>query len=247
MKKILFILRDGMDADYIYSHMQLDQNLYDVFYIFETGSKARKKKLLRMIKRKRNLFYTFLDLGALYIYDKSETSKMRKKLQIQKPNYENRYIVEDVNDEECVFRVSNINPEIVFVYGTGLLTTQTIKRMNSEIYNIHSSILPFYRNVHSDFHAYMNKDIDKIGVTVLKLTAGIDSGDIALQRTSEMGDGKLYEHKAANLKHIPELVEEFLREYNSNTLHFTPQDEYLSTRSSTPCFDEIARFYKNGA
>jgi folate-dependent phosphoribosylglycinamide formyltransferase PurN len=48
-------------------------------------------------------------------------------------------------------------------------------------YVLHPGICPAYRNAHGCFWALVNRDLNRVGMTLLKVDAGIDTGPIYLQ------------------------------------------------------------------
>lgn len=239
MIKVLLIVRGGFDADYICSH--LPAGSFDFTVIEETGRTAVKKKLVRMFHRKRNPVMTVLDLAALFVYDKVETALMKKECIVSKMNnYKKWGTVDDVN-APCLKRmVSEIRPDVIIIYGTGIVKQTTMADIPVDLFNIHSSVLPAYRNVHSDFWAYRNKDLKKIGISIIRLSAGIDTGDIAMQMVCDLpGKNRLYAYKAWNLKHIPVLMEAFLRAFSDGSISYIRQDSNSSSRYETPLISDL--------
>jgi len=200
MKKILFVIRDGYDANYILSELAPRLTMYEVLYVLESGKKAKRAKFMRMIKR--DGFISFVNMAALVVYDKIMMRGIIKQLsKPKKPQDLNYKYIDDVNELEMIRIYQEFSPELILVYGSSILKKSTIISLDVDIFNIHSSILPYYRNVHSDFWAFKARDYSKIGITIFKLDAGIDSGDIALQYVASP-QASLPDYKAENLRRI---------------------------------------------
>lgn len=242
MKSVCFIIRDGYDAKYIISELNKKNNV-KYSYIIEKGGMARKRKVKRMI-HKSNLFGAFINIYILLIYDNMMQKRM--KMICGHPKYPQNceYIyVDDVNDDRCRKVIRNICPDLILIYGTGILKGKTIENFGDNIYNIHSSILPYYRNVHSDFWAYMDGRKDLIGVTIFKLDSGIDMGKIACQWKCNLPEcAKLYEYKAQNLKNIPQIVEGFLCKYFEGEIVLKPQNPLEGSKVDTPGTKVLIKF-----
>lgn len=229
MTKVCLIIRAGFDANFIVSKLNdVSGEKYKVEVILETGKKARKKKLKRMI-RKKKLVKAGADIAALLAFDRLMTSQMGRIIGGNNKKADDSELVigkiEDVNDKECITLVQKENPDIILVYGTGIIKPETIRIFEAPIYNIHSSILPYYRNVHSDFWAYMNDDLDKIGISVIRLDEGIDTGNIVMQRIAELPkEARLSDYKARNLINIPLMVSDFIDAYEKNKLNEISQE-----------------------
>ncbi len=246
MKKIMFVIRDGFDAKFICTKLNYDKKKYQVFYVIESGTAARRKKARRMIQKRKNICAVFLDLCCLYLYDKIMLGKMKKLCGKQEyPAGMSHEKILDVNEKKCLDICRRISPDIVMIYGSGILNSRTIRSFGGEIYNIHSSMLPYYRNVHSDFWAYMNDDYDKIGITIFKLARGIDTGSIAMQMPCGLSkEAGLAEHKVRNLNHITELVPRFWDDYFENRVSLAVQDEREGSAATTPGISDFIRFIR---
>ena len=246
MKKIIFIFRDGFDAEYICNKISVLKEQYEIVFILESGKKARKKKISRMIKSGPNIFQVFLNMCALVLYDKIMLKAMSRICKKENDFRQIRtYYVDDVNDAECISLCNQISPDLIVIYGTAILSSDTIKSMKVDIYNVHSSILPYYRNVHSDFWAYMNEEYDKIGITIFKVNAGIDTGSIAKQMRCNLPiNSKLYEYKVENLKNIVKLVPLFLDDYFHDKIMLQEQKRDSGSSSYTPKTKDLIRLLK---
>lgn len=246
MKKIMFVIRDGFDARLICSKLNYDRSRYKVFYVIESGAAARRKKARRMFQKRKNPGAVFLDMCCLYFYDKIMLAKMKKLCGKQSyPAGEAYPMISDVNEKKSLEICHAISPDIIMIYGSGILSARTIRSFGSPIYNIHSSILPYYRNVHSDFWAYMNEDYDKIGITIFQLERGIDTGNIAVQMPCGLSkEAGLAEHKVRNLYHIVEIVPRFWDDYFENRVSLAVQDESASSVSRTPGASDFMRFLR---
>jgi hypothetical protein len=59
-----------------------------------------------------------------------------------------------------------------------------LREIAQPILNWHTGILPRYRNVHTDFWAYVNNEPEGLGVTVFEIDEGIDTGRIVWSKKS---------------------------------------------------------------
>ncbi|HCI29397.1 MAG TPA: methionyl-tRNA formyltransferase [Fervidobacterium sp.] len=135
-----------------------------------------------------------------------------------------------------VFQPSNLNregmeiieeykPEIGIVVAYGRLIKNPFLD-SIPFYNVHTSLLPKYRGP-----APMQRTIengDKVtGITIFKISEGMDEGDIALQSTFEIDEcetfGQVYERM---IHHGTQLLKEFLIKY---PLPLIPQNHSLAT------------------
>jgi folate-dependent phosphoribosylglycinamide formyltransferase PurN len=69
-----------------------------------------------------------------------------------------------------------INPDLVIVNGTRIISKKVLSSINSKFVNIHVGITPKYRGVHGTYWALVNNDVENSGVTVHFVDEGIDTG-----------------------------------------------------------------------
>lgn len=245
MKKVLCVFRDGYDAKYICSQLERCNGDYIFYYIIESGKTAKRAKIMRMIKR-NNIFTFFINAFFLALYDFDMAKRMKNILGDQQyPKGLDAQRIDDVNEDKCIKLCNELQPNIVMIYGTGILKKETLEAVRANIYNIHSSILPYYRNVHSDFWAYRNADFARIGITIFRLNTGIDTGDIAIQKQAGLAEeASLEEYKVQNLRNIPQLIQEFLQMFFSGDIQYVQQNNVEASIAITPMASDILDFWK---
>ena len=91
----------------------------------------------------------------------------------------------DVNDPAALDRVRAAAPELVTLCAFGQLIGEPLLSELPMI-NVHPSLLPRWRGAAPIERAIMARDADT-GVSVMEVTAKLDSGPIALQETTEIG------------------------------------------------------------
>lgn len=121
------------------------------------------------------------------------TSEKRKKEILKKYNLDGSEIpaekvikISSVNDSQCVLLLRKINPEVVIVNGTRIISKNILESVTVKFINIHAGITPKYRNVHGAYWALVNNDSENCGVTVHEVDNGIDTGNIIYQKTIEV-------------------------------------------------------------
>lgn len=90
-----------------------------------------------------------------------------------------------VNEPDAVERVGATNPEVGTVCAFGQLVKEPLLS-SLELLNVHPSLLPRWRGAAPIERALMAGD-EETGVSVMKLTAGLDSGPVALQERVAVG------------------------------------------------------------
>ncbi len=85
------------------------------------------------------------------------------------------------NSEEAREILRKLNPKVVGVYGTRLLSRATLDAVHVPFINYHAGINPKYRGQHPAYWALASGDSDNAGVTVHLVDAGVDTGSVIYQ------------------------------------------------------------------
>jgi methionyl-tRNA formyltransferase len=104
---------------------------------------------------------------------------------------------ENVNDEQSLDRIRAAQPEAVVVCAFGQLIREPLLS-EFEMLNVHPSLLPRWRGAAPIERAIMAGD-RTTGVCVMRLTAGLDSGPVALCEELRLGPDEDFETLSAKL------------------------------------------------
>jgi methionyl-tRNA formyltransferase len=91
-----------------------------------------------------------------------------------------------VNDSEAVDSIRQLEPDVLIVAAYGQILRQTLldtPRLGS--FNLHASLLPAYRGVAPINWAIIDGET-VTGTTVIRMDAGIDTGEIASQKATDI-------------------------------------------------------------
>jgi methionyl-tRNA formyltransferase len=130
----------------------------------------------------------------------------------------------NVNDEDARARIAAAAPEAVVVCAFGQLIREPLLS-DYETLNVHPSLLPRWRGAAPIERAIMAGD-ERTGVCVMRLTAGLDSGPVALREEVPVGAEDDYAALATALAERG--GEELVRALDllaDGTLAFAEQDE----------------------
>ncbi len=105
---------------------------------------------------------------------------------------------ESVNTEEALERIAAASPEVLIVCAYGALIKEPLLS-RWPILNVHPSLLPRWRGAAPIERAIMGGD-DETGVSIMQLTAGLDSGPVALQEPTPIDPEDDYGSLAAKLE-----------------------------------------------
>ena len=130
------------------------------------------------------------------------------------------YQPETVNSEEALARIAAAEPETLCVCAFGALIKEPLLSLHP-ILNVHPSLLPRWRGAAPIERAILAGD-SETGVSIMRLTAGLDSGPICLQQRTAIEPDDDYGSLAARLEVIGgDLLVRALDEHP----HCTEQDE----------------------
>ena len=81
-----------------------------------------------------------------------------------------------VNEDAVLTFLRQARPDIVIARAKQLLKKKTLSVARVGTFVMHPGICPEYRNAHGCFWALARRDMGKVGMTLLKIDAGVDTG-----------------------------------------------------------------------
>jgi len=95
------------------------------------------------------------------------------------------------NDPGEIEAMCAARPDVVLVFGTGLLKRPLLERFPGRVLNIHLGLSPYYRGAGTNFWPLVNGEPEYCGATVHFMDEGVDSGPIIehVRPGIEPGDG----------------------------------------------------------
>lgn len=133
-----------------------------------------------------------------------------------------------VNDPDAVARVRAAEPELAAVCAFGQLISEPLLS-ELEMLNVHPSLLPRWRGAAPIERALMAGDRET-GVSIMRLTAGLDSGPVALQERVAISSDEDFGSLEPTLAELgAELLLRALGLHAEGRLELTEQDESLVT------------------
>jgi methionyl-tRNA formyltransferase len=134
---------------------------------------------------------------------------------------------ERTEEPETLDRIRGTQPEVGVVCAFGQLIREPLLA-ELEFLNVHPSLLPRWRGAAPIERAIMAGDAET-GVSIMRLTAGLDSGPVALSRSVQVGDGDFGELSRQLEEVGGDLLVEALDRRATGSLEFAEQDESLVT------------------
>ncbi len=153
--------------------------------------KEEKSKKIKRLKReiKRSGLIRLFDIIAFKVfyyfrYQKKDSKWCNKKLnQLRNSfnfNLKNIPIITVNNPNSNVAKtfISSKEPDIIIARCKVLLKYEIFSKAKTGTFIMHPGICPEYRNSHGCFWSIVNRDYDRVGMTLLKINRGVDSGPI---------------------------------------------------------------------
>lgn len=131
---------------------------------------------------------------------------------------------EDVNAPEARAVIAAATPDVLVVCAFGALIRQDLLDEH-EIFNVHPSLLPRWRGAAPIERAIMAGDAES-GVCIMRLTAGLDSGPVALRAVEPIGADDTFGSLSTRLEQVSsDLLIEALDARADGTITWTEQVE----------------------
>jgi len=149
---------------------------------------------------------------------------------IAKKNKLNIFQPEKVREKSVVSQLKRLEPDVIVVIAFGQILPRAILDIpSSGCFNIHPSLLPKYRGAAPIQWALINGETET-GITIMLLDEGEDTGDIILQKRSEIDpetDAILLYQQLGNF--APNLLIHVLRRSIDQLPMTQPQENSLAT------------------
>lgn len=191
--------------------------------------KERKHRVYRRIRSEigRVGIFRFLDVIAFRIYYKLFLSK-KDRVWEQKKLEELYFAYPKMNDgipklkthspnsQESEAFIKEVNPDIMIARCKTLLKRRIFSLPSKGTFVMHPGICPEYRNAHGCFWALANNDFNNVGMTLLKIDDGVDTGPVYAYYTydfDEINESHIIIQHRAVLENLQELKKKLLNIY----------------------------------
>lgn len=133
---------------------------------------------------------------------------------------------------EAVAQVAALRPELIVVVAYGqILPPEVLSIAPLGCLNVHASLLPKYRGAAPVQWALIRAEM-VTGVTIMQMDAGLDTGDILLQRATAIRIEETAVELAGRLSEMgAELLVEALQRLREHTLFGIPQNHEAATHA----------------
>ena len=160
--------------------------LAGIIEIHEPPARVRKR-VLREWKRVGS--WRFLDVLAFRLYsrlmlrsqDREWNQRLLRTLEARYPGLPSTTRVlatPSPNSAEAEKLLRELKPDIVIARCKSILNARIFKQAAVGTFVMHPGICPQYRNAHGCFWAMAMRDMENVGMTLLKIDEGVDTGPV---------------------------------------------------------------------
>lgn len=128
--------------------------------------------------------------------------------------------------------LKNISPDLIVVTAYGqILPKEILELPKHKCINIHASLLPAYRGSAPINWCILNGE-KTTGVTSMLMAEGLDTGDMLIKKSTDIGENENYQELYARLAEMgSEVLMETIQAIENGTLSPEKQDDALSSYS----------------
>ncbi len=204
-----------------------------------TSDKPRHRYLCQTIAEKMNLVGVISEKKGAYYKSQTETSQYVAEHFKNLTFYEEKvfgqpvmpgvehHIVEKngINEKDVVDWAKHKAPDVIVLFGTGILKNIWLDSFQNRIINIHLGLSPYYRGSATLFWPFYNNELDKVGATIHLAVQKVDAGALLEQVTADIDStSNYYEITNGLIKKTIDRISGVVEEYLSGALQPHGQD-----------------------
>ncbi|MFI1773823.1 formyl transferase [Thalassobellus citreus] len=184
-KKIVMLVGEDHSSFAIYNALKKDYNITNVILEKPKSKKEfikRRIKKLGILKVVGQVLFQKLVVPFLNKECKTRIYNIIKNNNLKFTDFEKNILtnVPSANSDLCIKTLQEINPDLVIVNGTRIISKKVLNSIKGAFINTHAGYTPLYRGIHGAYWSKVNKD-GYCGVSVHLVDPGIDTGGILYQ------------------------------------------------------------------
>ena len=184
-KKIVFLASDCDSSRWVYNSLKKDFTFSAVIIEQPISKKVLFKnrvKKIGIIKVSGQVLFSLLIVPILRFKAKKRKEKLLEIYQLDNCDFPaDTILVSSVNDDATLMTLQNVQPDIVLVNGTRIISKKILQCTPAVFVNMHVGITPYYRGSHGGYWALYNKDAGNFGTTIHLVDTGVDTGGVLSQ------------------------------------------------------------------
>jgi folate-dependent phosphoribosylglycinamide formyltransferase PurN len=158
-----------------------------------------------------------------------------------------RVVVANPNSESAEAFLNTVRPDIVIARCKFILKPEIFSLARVGAFALHPGICPEYRNAHGCFWALVNRDLDRVGMTLLKIDKGIDTGPVYLQagcRIDEARESHIVIQYRVVTENLDQIAATLIDLFNGTDVERVPTEGRASAVWGQPRLTEYLRWKK---
>lgn len=227
-KKIVILATEGLTTNLLYNELLKYYDVQKVILENKISKKVFLKNRVKCIgffKVVGQIMFMMFVVPILTWRSKGRVNAILAENKVNSEQIPHSLIkkIESVNNKEIVDLIRTVNPELIFVNGTRIISRATIESINIKMVNIHVGITPKYRGVHGGYWAVYNNDLANFGTTLHYIDSGIDTGKVIAQKITEITEkDNFISYPIIQYVNGLDLIKENVERLN-NVIEFTPK------------------------
>lgn len=185
-KRIVVLASDCESSKWVYNALKKEFEILQVIIETPISKKMLFKnrvKKIGFLKVFGQALFSVIMVPILKLKSKERRLALIKEYNLDGSDFNKNevYTVTSVNDDKCKAAIEKLQPDIILVNGTRIISKKILTCTNAIFVNMHVGITPFYRGSHGGYWAVKNNDILKFGTTIHLIDTGVDTGAIIKQ------------------------------------------------------------------
>ena len=245
--KIIMLVTDGNSSKIMFNALNDTFNIQKIIIEEDVSKKTLLKnrvKRLGLLKVIGQVIFILFN-KILSKLSKKQISHLKEKYLLDDSYFQKDLVknVKSVNSTETKEIIESINPDIIIVNGTRIISEEILLSTKATFLNTHAGVTPKYRGVHGGYWALTQKDYENCGVTVHLVDKGIDTGGILYQDTIVIDKNDNFNtypyHQIA--KAIP-LMKSAIEDVINDSIKIVKRDDLKSQIWSHPSIYEYIKY-----
>jgi folate-dependent phosphoribosylglycinamide formyltransferase PurN len=184
--KIVILARDCDSTNVVYNYLRKYVEIDKV--VFETPI-PRKKQFLNRAKRlgyinaMSQVVFFLCIAPVIKRFSQKRKAEIFKQYELDETGPPEQIVtrIRYANTEEGRTVLKQLNPDLVIVNGTRIISKKTLESIPATFINIHTGITPAFRGVHGGYWAVVKGKKNLFGTTIHYVDTGVDTGGIIEQ------------------------------------------------------------------
>jgi len=146
----------------------------------------------------------------------------------------------NLNNPDLVCEIIKFKPDIILLYGTGILNEVWLNAFPNKVINLHLGLSPFYRGSATLFWPFYFNELHYLGTTIHIASIKVDAGDILMRVLPDWNreDNDYYEITNKLIKKSIKLYPKIVMQFLKGEINPEPQDLTVGKYCKRSDFDE---------